>query len=135
MARKKVKKPKKRMAPGMRFVFEPSRKKAANVERVPANSKGKPCSTERTGCPVQLVWRRGKPALRFCRTKGKPGYLMSVKSVKDAVRKSKNVCRCWEQAGSIDACFVDENARPLPPEFPIRAPLGDRVRRRRRRRR
>ena len=60
-------------------------------------SKGneKPCSEARKACPVQLVWREGKPHLRFCRLVGKPGYLVPVDSPEQAHQLSKKACSTW----------------------------------------
>jgi hypothetical protein len=67
----------------------------------------KPCSEARKACPVQLVWREGKPHLRFCRLVGKPGYLVPVDSPEQAHQLSKKACSTW---GNWPKDFFPDNA-------------------------
>jgi hypothetical protein len=67
----------------------------------------KPCSEARKACPVQLVWREGKPHLRFCRLVGKPGYLVPVTSPEQAHELSKKACSTW---GNWPKDFFSDNA-------------------------
>jgi hypothetical protein len=89
-------------------------------------AKGKPCESDRATCPVQLVWVKGKPNLRFCLKQKEPGYLVPVKNVREAMQISDEACRKWpyqlgvqEQAeGSEeegwDSKFFDKNAPNIP---------------------
>jgi hypothetical protein len=60
-----------------------------------------PCNTVRTLCPVQFVWKGGKPALRFCLKSGnkKPGWLVPVSSPQEAQRIANEACACWTKSG------------------------------------
>jgi hypothetical protein len=53
-----------------------------------------PCE-DRAGCPVQLVWVKGKPHLRFCIEPKKPGFLVPVGSPEEADKLSRKACRAW----------------------------------------
>jgi len=55
----------------------------------------KPCESDRSTCPVQLVWVKGKPNLRFCMKKDEPGYLVPVNSVREALKLSDTACERW----------------------------------------
>lgn len=56
-----------------------------------------PCGTARKTCPVQLVFDRGQPKLRFCRTKNEPGHLVAVSSAEEAQRIASEACDCWRK--------------------------------------
>jgi hypothetical protein len=60
-----------------------------------------PCATARTLCPVQFVWKGGKPALRFCLKSGnkKPGWLVPVSSPQEAQKLAEGACACWGKHG------------------------------------
>lgn len=60
-----------------------------------AGSNSDPCGSPRSTCPVQLVWVDGKPNLRFCKEQNKPGYLVPVKDVRDAMAVSNAACASW----------------------------------------
>lgn len=89
-------------------------------------AKGKPCESDRSTCPVQLVWVKGKPNLRFCLKQKEPGYLVPVRDVKHAMEISDKACKRWpyqlgvqEQAEgseeeSWDSQFFDKNAPDIP---------------------
>jgi hypothetical protein len=66
-----------------------------------------PCSTARKTCPVQLVFDRGQPKLRFCSKQGEPGRLVSVASAEEARRVSIEACACWRKnRKSFKRCAV-----------------------------
>ena len=48
-------------------------------------------------CPVQWIWKNGKPALRFCSAKGKPGRVIPVTDAADALAKARKLCAEWNQ--------------------------------------
>jgi hypothetical protein len=48
-------------------------------------------------CPVQWIWKNGKPALRFCTAKGKPGRVIPVTDAADALQKARKLCAEWDQ--------------------------------------
>lgn len=85
-----------------------------------------PCASDRSTCPVQLVWVNGRPNLRFCKTKKKPGYLVPVKSVSEAMRISDEACKKWpyqlsaqsvgsgEESEAWDETFFERNAPEIP---------------------
>jgi hypothetical protein len=88
-----------------------------------AGSNSDPCGSPRATCPVQLVWIDGKPNLRFCKEQGKPGYMVPVPDVKEAMRVSEAACAKWpyklgvteradgsEGEGGWDPEFFDKNA-------------------------
>jgi len=54
----------------------------------------KPCG-DRSSCPVQLVWLRGQPHLRFCATQGQPGHVVQVENAKDAQALAAEACKDW----------------------------------------
>jgi hypothetical protein len=60
-----------------------------------------PCTTARKGCPVQLVFRKGEPFLRFCKKagSGKPGHFVSVPDVSEARRLTAEACAAWSASG------------------------------------
>lgn len=60
---------------------------------------GTPCGSARTGCPVQLIYKQGKPLLRFCTTKNRPGHVIHVKDAKSAASWAKKACQDWEKNG------------------------------------
>lgn len=80
----------------------------------------KPCNTLSKRCPVQLVFAEGQPTLRFCRTKGQPGFVKPISSAAEAVKISSAACHHWAQHKSFDGYF--------PKDTPLR---GARRRRRR----
>jgi len=87
---------------------------------------GKPCASDRATCPVQLVWVKGKPNLRFCTEKKKPGYLVPVTDVPSAMKLSAEACSKWPYQLGVqdktegseeegwDASFFDKNAKNIP---------------------
>jgi hypothetical protein len=46
-------------------------------------------------CPIQWVWKQGKPALRFCHAHGKAGRIIPVRDAVDALEKSRKLCAEW----------------------------------------
>lgn len=46
-------------------------------------------------CPIQWVWKHGKPALRFCQAKGKAGRIIPVDDAHDALKKAHKICAEW----------------------------------------
>jgi len=54
----------------------------------------KPCG-DRSSCPVQLVWLRGQPHLRFCATQGQPGHVVAVENAHDAQALATKACADW----------------------------------------
>ena len=64
----------------------------ADPEKMGSNP---PCGDEKARCPVQLVFIKGKPNLRFCREPRKPGYLVPVKDPEAAQRLAKRACAEW----------------------------------------
>jgi len=54
----------------------------------------KPCG-DRASCPVQLVWVKGQPNLRFCRDQGEPGWLVPVSSAREAQELAEQACKEW----------------------------------------
>lgn len=69
-----------------------------------ATQRGKPCTSERKGCPIQLFFDRGKPYIRLCVERKKPGPIVRVKDPTDALRKAMKICKCWEKKGDMRAC-------------------------------
>ncbi len=74
----------------------------------------KPCNTLSKRCPVQLVFAEGQPTLRFCRSKGEPGYVQPISSAAEAVKISGEACRHWAKHKSFDKFF--------PAGTPLRGP-------------
>jgi len=78
--------------------------------------KSKPCGTSRKTCPVQFVWREGKPHLRFCKTRMTedglpapapgPGWLVPIKSADEAAKLAKSACERWSANGYA---FTEDN--------------------------
>jgi hypothetical protein len=89
-------------------------------------SATKPCGSARATCPVQLVWVKGKPNLRFCMEAKKPGYLVPVRDVEHAMKLSDEACQKWPYQLGVqakaegseeegwDADFFDRNAPQIP---------------------
>lgn len=89
--------------------------KGETVEPVVDDLCGKtnaPCATSRTACPVQLVYKRGRPHLRFCTTAGnkRPGWLVPVDSPASAQALALEACTAWANNGRK---FSAENAAVL----------------------
>jgi hypothetical protein len=116
----------------------------------------KPCKGKRKTCPVQFVWRDGKPNLRFCKTlitfKPKkredgekvdvkrivspiavPGWLVPVKSAQEAAKLAKEACERW--TANKNTLYADDPVVKLALEaYPESGGLGGRRRARRTRR-
>lgn len=85
--------------------------------------KSDPCGQDRATCPVQLVWVKGKPNLRFCIRKKQPGYLVPVKNVDDAMRISDAACKKWPyQLGTQEKAEGSEEEGWDPEFFDKNAP-------------
>lgn len=56
-----------------------------------------PCGSQRAACPVQLVFVKGQPSLRFCKKKNKPGYLVPVNSPEQAQAMAQKACATWKK--------------------------------------
>jgi hypothetical protein len=68
-----------------------------------------PCPTARKACPIQLVFRDGKPNLRLCLAQKKPGPLVPVDNPRDALARSQQLCACWEKEGkSFEKCGISQ---------------------------
>lgn len=46
-------------------------------------------------CPVQWIWKKGQPYLRFCHDAGQDGRLIPVRSSKDALEQARKLCAAW----------------------------------------
>ena len=83
-------------------------------------------------CPVQLLWVKGKPRLRFCRTPGAPGFIVKVSDPDEALEIAHKACACWKRSAksprkrSFDRCEVAKRARK---DFPRSKGLGKAKRR------
>lgn len=85
------------------------------IAPVPAELCGKtakPCSSSRKTCPVQLVYRQGRPHLRFCLKAGnnKPGWLVPVQSPSAAMELAKEACEQW---AANKRRFTEKNAAAI----------------------
>jgi hypothetical protein len=71
----------------------------------------KPCqgTKKRKTCPVQLVFDKGQPFLRFCRKDNEAGFRIDVNSPGEATKQAKAACDHWVQHGTFDT-FFPENA-------------------------
>jgi len=81
-------------------------------------TKSLPCQQKRTGCPVQLLFDRGQPKVRFCKRAGnkQPGYTIAVRSAEEAQRISSEACACWKASGPVPKKAVKaKNGRPAVP--------------------
>jgi hypothetical protein len=106
--------------------------------------KGKPCGTSRKTCPVQFVWREGKPHLRFCKTRMTedglpapapgPGWLVPMKTAAAASKLAKEACARWS-APKYAFDEDDEVVKLAREAFPESGGLGGRGKRRTRKRR
>jgi hypothetical protein len=77
-----------------------------------------PCGSPRSTCPVQLVWVDGKPNLRFCRELGKPGHLVPVSNISEAMKISDAACAKWPyKLGVVDRADGTEGEGGWDPEF------------------
>lgn len=57
---------------------------------------GRPCAEEKARCPVQLIWLKGVPNLRFCITPKEPGYIVPVKDPDKAHNLAARACKEWK---------------------------------------
>lgn len=66
-----------------------------------------PCQavSKRKTCPVQLVFDRGQPFLRFCRAAKEAGYRVNVESSREAVSVAERACAHWKRVGSFEGYF------------------------------
>lgn len=79
--------------------------------------QSKPCGSSRSTCPVQLVWVKGKPNLRFCMKKSQPGYLVPVKDVREAMKISDEACRQWPYQLGVQEKAEGSEEEGWDPEF------------------
>lgn len=102
------------------YTATPPAGQRVSSEAVPRfTSSGEPCSSDRKGCPLQLVFKDGKPFLRMCpptkrmwpggqkSARGKldrRGPLVAVSSPADAVAKGRSICACWETTRDFRKC-------------------------------
>jgi hypothetical protein len=83
-----------------------------------AGSDSVPCGSPRSTCPVQLIWVDGKPNLRFCKEQGKPGHLVPVKDVSEAMAVSDEACKAWPyKLGVVERTDGSESEGGWDPEF------------------
>jgi hypothetical protein len=59
-----------------------------------------PCGSWRAACPVQLIFIKGQPSLRFCKKKNQPGYVVPVNSPEQAQALAKKACGNWKKIKS-----------------------------------
>ncbi|MFQ5339911.1 MAG: hypothetical protein ACE5F6_00035 [Anaerolineae bacterium] len=87
-------------------------------------AKRQPCESDRSACPVQLVWVKGKPNLRFCIRQKEPGYLVPVKDVQQAMKISNEACKKWPyQLGMREQAEGGEEEGWDPQFFYMNAPI------------
>lgn len=75
-----------------------------------AKSLGKPCSTKRKSCPLQLIFQDGVPYLRLCKKAGnrKPGYLVPAGTPAEAAARASELCACWRaNRKRFEKCNID----------------------------
>ena len=74
-----------------------------------------PCSSDRITCPVQAIWIKGKPHLRFCVEKNRPGWIIPATSVKTAQHEAAKYCKDWpfQEEFEWPENFFKENAPDL----------------------
>lgn len=116
------------------------RTKGGTPDTVCKNYRSTPCGSEsspRASCPVQLVWVRGKPNLRFCVEPAKPGYLVPVEDPIQAQAYATKACASWPHKPKVrpewpkdffkkKARFVVEDAEEAYPKTPYGEPgLGE----------
>lgn len=92
-----------RRAAGCRFTKGKLDPRDAAREECQAQSSP-PCATSRKSCPVQLVFDKGTPALRFCFEKGQKGHAHRFTDVEAAARFAEEACKCWSKTGSFEKC-------------------------------
>jgi hypothetical protein len=56
----------------------------------------KPCDA-RASCPVQLIFLRGVPYLRFCQVRGERGYAIPISSPEEGQARAEEACRNWKR--------------------------------------
>jgi hypothetical protein len=87
-----------------------------STQAKPCASAGRPKEAgkkTRKTCPVQLIFDRGQPKLRFCLAQGRPGKVIAVSSAEEAQRVAGEACRCWAR-----------NRKQFGQCLPADAPLG-----------
>jgi len=72
--------------------YEPTKKSVCGTDRVAAARS----------CPVTLGFVKGQPVVRGCFAKEKPGPIVHVDTVADAVRVSAEMCEAWKRCGTFD---------------------------------
>ena len=104
------------------------------ITSTPCGSKNSP----RASCPVQLVWVRGKPNLRFCKEPAEPGYLVPVDNPSQAQAYARKACKDWPHKPKLraewpkdffgkKASFVVDDAEKAYPRTPYGEPGLGRV--------
>jgi len=71
-------------------------KKGKNIPDPYCKGDTSPCSA-RASCPVQLIFLRGKPHLRFCQTTGERGYAIPISSPEEGQARAKEACENWKR--------------------------------------
>jgi len=81
----------------------------------PPDKNGKVGRAYKGSCPITWAWKEGKPVLRFCSGKGKPGRIIPVDDAVDAMDKAGKLCATWREKRGR----VERDAKGLSPEFRI----------------
>jgi hypothetical protein len=55
------------------------------------------CSKTRQSCPVQLIFKKGVPMLRFCMKSGK-NRVVPFKTAAEARKLARTACQCWTRS-------------------------------------
>ena len=67
---------------------------------------GKVCSSDRVvaakSCPVTLGFVKGQPVVRGCFGKEKPGPIVKVATVTEAIAAAREMCDTWKRCGTFD---------------------------------
>lgn len=107
---------------------DPRKKRCKAGQDVPdpyCSAKSDPCSPSRLGCPVQLIFLRGKPHLRFCRAEKERGYVVPASSPEKAQKIAAEACKKWRRLERIEV-GVDEKGKPVTRVEPLPANFFER---------
>lgn len=94
--------------------FDLNEKIGATSKTVSTPQTNRPCLgvNKRKTCPVQLVFDRGRPFLRFCTENKKPGYRIDISTPSEAAQRAAAACETWRRTGRFQ----------FPPETPLASP-------------
>jgi hypothetical protein len=91
-------------------------KKGKNLPDPYCKGVSKPCDA-RASCPVQLIFLRGVPHLRFCQVRGEKGYTIPISSPEEGQERAAQACENWKRLKSWKDSEGKKHYEDPPPRF------------------